>query len=85
MTGPTLTRIGLASYRGKFVTVTQGMSGWFAVIYWWNPAMGGFWEPWDKGIGRHELEDDARVEAIGLAAAEGVPYLLPDAPAEMDR
>lgn len=75
----TITRAGLATYREKFVTVDEGMSGHFAVIYWFNPDMGGFWEPWDTGIGRYATEDEARIEAIGLADAEGLPYLMPDA------
>ena len=41
--------------------------------------MGGFWEPWDTGIGRYRMEDEARVEAIQWAGDEGVPYLLPNA------
>lgn len=73
----TITAAETKTYRGKFVTVTEAMSGHLAVIIWWNPEMGGFWEPWDTGIGRHLTEDDARVEAIDLAAKEGIPYLLP--------
>lgn len=67
----------LEATHAKHVTVTRGMSGYFAVIIWWNPEMGGFWEPWDTGVGRHEHEDDARVEAIALADCEGLPYLMP--------
>lgn len=76
----TITSDALRTYRGKFVGVTKGMSGYFAVIYWWNQDMGGFWEPWDTGFGRHPTEDDARGEAIAIADMEGIPYLLPGAP-----
>lgn len=73
----TITQAQLRTYRGKFVTVSEGGAGHFAVIFWWNPDMDGFWEPWDTGIGRYGLEDDARVEAIALADDEGIPYLMP--------
>jgi len=73
----TITQAQLRTYRDKFVSVTEGMSGHFAVIFWWNPELGGFWEPWDTGIGRYPNEDEARVEAIALADAEGIPYLMP--------
>lgn len=75
----TITQADLATYRGKFISVTSGMSGHFAVMYWWNKDLGGFWEPWDTGIGRYETEDEARVEAITWADADGVPYLIPSA------
>lgn len=78
--GKTINQADLATYRGKFVTVTSGMSGHFAVIMWWNDKdfkPDGFWEPWDTGFGRYATEDEARVEAIALADMEGIPYLLP--------
>lgn len=75
----TITNGSLEFYRGKFVSVSEGMSGHFAVIFWWNPELGGFWEPWDTGIGRYPNEDQARVEAIAISDADGIPYLLPKA------
>lgn len=77
MSGQTITRDALRTFHGKYMTVTSGMSGHFAVMVWLNPDMGGFWEPWDTGIGRYRTEDEARVEAIQWADAEGIPYLLP--------
>ena len=79
-TGATVTSDDLRTYRGKFVSVTKGMSGHFAVIYWWNPDMGGFFEPWETGFGRYPTEDEAHVEAIAIADMEGIPYLMPNAP-----
>lgn len=79
MSARTITRADLRTFRGKFMTVTEGMSGYFAVMFWFNPSMGGFWEPFDTGFGRYRTEDEARVEAIRWADEEGVPYLLPDA------
>lgn len=80
MSGRTITSAQVKALppRSKFVTVSEGMSGHFAVIYWLNPDMGGFWEPYDTGIGRYPTEDEARVEAIVLSESEGVPYLMPD-------
>ncbi len=42
-------------------TTHQGMSGWKAVSYWWNPE--GFWEPYDTGVGRYEKRKSAYQEA----------------------
>lgn len=57
----------------RYVTVTKGMSGYFAVTMWWNPE-DGFWEPWDTGIGRYEKEDDAIDEGKFIAEDEGIPF-----------
>ena len=54
------------------ITTTHGMSGYFAVMYWWNPE--GFPEPWDTGIGRYATVEEARVEAQQWAEAEGIRY-----------
>lgn len=56
-----------------FITLTQGMSGWFAVMYWWNPE--GFWEPYDTGIGRYATPDLAETEAQNWAKEEGLEYV----------
>ncbi len=61
--------------RAKHVTITKGMSGHFAVIVWWNPDMGGFWEPWDTGIGRYATEAEAYGEAEFIAKEEGLPLV----------
>ena len=50
----------------NFITVTQGMSGWFAVEMWYNNedyADYGFWEPWQTGVGRYATREQAIVEA----------------------
>ena len=63
----------------NFITTTQGMSGWFAVMYWWNdkePDLPeGFWEPWETGFGRYEDEARAIDEAQLWADAEGLEYV----------
>lgn len=58
----------------NYITTTQGMSGWFAVMLWWNPEMDGFWEPWNTGIGRYATEAEAAAEGRDWAAAEGLEF-----------
>lgn len=50
----------------RTIGVTQGMSGWYAVLY---DAEG----PTDTGIGRYPDRSGAEVEAAGWAEAEGLP------------
>ena len=58
-----------------YITTTEGMSGHFAVMLWWNPDMGGFWEPWDTGIGRFATREEAAEEAKQWAEAEELEYV----------
>lgn len=60
----------------RVISVTSGMSGFFAVQYWWNPDLGGFWEPWDTGIGRYANEESAIAEAKMWAEEENLPFCL---------
>lgn len=57
-----------------YITITKGMSGWFAVKMWWNPEMGGFWEPDSTGYGRYEFKQSAIQEAKEWAVNEGLEY-----------
>ena len=66
----------------RYVTVTHGMSGFFAVLVWWNAELGdgpddGFWEPWNTGIGRYKTSHEAAVEAEQWAEAEELPFYDP--------
>lgn len=54
------------------VTVTSGMSGYFAVLIWWNPE--GFAEPYNTGIGRYKNIGSAIAEAKDWAKSEEIPY-----------
>ena len=58
------------------IAITSGMSGFFAVHYWWNPEDGGFPEPYNTGFGRYPMtpkgELDAINEAIDWSEAEGI-------------
>lgn len=63
----------------NFITTAEGMSGWVAVMYWWNdedPELPeGFWEPWDTGLRRYRNEAKAIEEAQTWADAEGLEYV----------
>jgi hypothetical protein len=64
----------------RWVEVTQGLSGWFAVIMWMSNEridLGPFPEPFDTGPGRYATRTEAVWEALTLAEIEGLPYRLP--------
>jgi hypothetical protein len=58
-----------------WMSVTKGMSGYFAVEMWINPNDGDepFPEPWNTGIGRYVTEAEAYEEAKMLAQLDGMP------------
>ena len=58
----------------SFISTTSGMSGFFAVMYWWNKDLGGFWEPWATGFGRYATQEEAIVEAQQWAIDEELEY-----------
>lgn len=61
-----------------FVTVAQGMAGFFAVHMWWNdedPTIGGFWEPWDSDKCYHKTREAAQPCAEAWAESEGLRYV----------
>lgn len=60
--------------REPYITVYKSISGWKAIHLWWNPDMGGFWEPWQTGIGYYATAMEAEVEARAWAEAEGLEY-----------
>lgn len=60
-----------------YITVTRGISGFFAVQMTWNDKsiqLGGFWEPWTTGFGRYHERSAAVEEAKVWAEAEGLEY-----------
>lgn len=62
-----------------FITVTNGMRGWFAVEMWLNDEdfeHTTFWEPWQSDAMSYRTEEEARVRAIQLADWEDLPYLV---------
>lgn len=60
-----------------YITITHGIRGYYAVMVWWNPEMGGFWEPWSTGFGSYATIEDAIPEAEDWAAAEEIEFKRP--------
>lgn len=58
----------------SFVTVACGMRGHFAVLMWWNPKAGGFWEPWETGCGSYATAEEAYPEAKQWALDERLEF-----------
>jgi hypothetical protein len=60
----------------NFITVTEGMSGFFAVHMWLNEEedFGPFWEPYETGMGRYETREGAEIEAKRWATDWGMEY-----------
>jgi hypothetical protein len=57
-----------------FITTYESMGGWKAVQMWWNPEMGGFWEPWQTGNCAYSTQEQAQEDAKGWAEAEELEY-----------
>lgn len=60
--------------KNPVVTVTHGMRGWFAVTMWWNPDMGGFWEPWETAENSWPTAEQAAVDGRLWAKNEGLEF-----------
>ncbi|TAK10600.1 MAG: hypothetical protein EPO32_14815 [Anaerolineae bacterium] len=56
----------------RWVTVSEGLSGWFAVLVWTNPE--GYVEPYDTGMGRYRSREEAEQEGREWADAEGLEF-----------
>ena len=54
----------------SFITVQHSITGWMAVHVWWNPDMGGFYEPWTTGFGKYSTREEAIEEAKTWAESE---------------
>ena len=61
----------------KWITIGEGAAGWFAVMIWVNPAMGGFPEPYQTGVGRYPDRDSAIAEAEEWADSDGLELHIP--------
>jgi hypothetical protein len=59
----------------SYITVYESVSGWKAIQIWWNEPDGGFWEPWQTGMGAYATPEGAEEEARGWAEAEGLRYI----------
>ena len=63
----------------SFITISKGMSGYFAVQMWLNKEekdLGPFWEPWDTGFLRYHTQEAALSEANSWAISEDIPLIL---------
>ena len=60
--------------KSSFITVMYRPSGFFAVLFWWNPE--GFWEPMESSIIPFLTYAGALIEAEQWAGDEGVPVLV---------
>ena len=61
----------------SYITVTRGMSGFFAVMVWWNnehPDLGGFWEPYETDVDRYKTYDEAKSVALVWAESEELEF-----------
>lgn len=60
----------------NFITVTEGMSGFFAVHMWLNEEDEEFpfWEPYDTGMGRYATREQAEAEALEWADQTAMEY-----------
>ncbi len=61
--------------RKAYITVMHGLRGYFACYVWWNPDMGGFYEPYQTGIGSYDSRKKAEQEAKSWADDEELEYV----------
>ncbi len=57
-----------------YVTIYESSGGWKAIMLWWNPELGGFWEPMSTGCGAYNTREEAEDEARWWAKDEGLEY-----------
>lgn len=57
-----------------FISVYKPIAGWKAVQYWWNPDMGGFWEPYQTSDFAFSEKEKAQIVAQHWAKSEDIPY-----------
>lgn len=62
----------------RFMTAYQSISGWNAVEMWWNPDMGGFWEPYDVRRVQSDTPEPALAVARIWATESGKPFVSLD-------
>lgn len=57
----------------NYITVTRGISGWFAVELYWDKEIN-MWAPWTTGFGRYPDEKDAVAEGKAWALADEMEF-----------
>lgn len=60
-----------------YITITHGMSGYFAILMRWVTEHGGFYDIWDTGVGRYPSLEEACVEGRTWAKEEGLRFEEP--------
>ena len=59
-----------------FIGVSEGLRGHFVVVYWINPEMGGFVEPYDSYTMSYATRDEAVEMARIVASEESLPLFV---------
>ena len=68
------------SSRNHQISVTHGMSGYFAVMmaeFYCAATDDWTWEPWNSGFGRYDTTEPAMAEGRVWAEQEDIPFLNP--------
>lgn len=65
---------GMGPTAPYITTQESALGAHFAVMFWFNPDLGGFFEPWDSAIGRHPTADLAVSDAKQWAQETGLEY-----------
>lgn len=58
----------------SYITVMSSMGGWKALLLTWNPDHGGFYEPYQTGLGAYATREEAVSEAKWWAENEGLEF-----------
>ena len=64
----------ILSNHPSYVTVYESIAGWAAVLVWWNPELGGFYEPYQTGCGKYATKEMAEAEGRPWAEDEGLEF-----------
>lgn len=57
-----------------YITIARAGSGWDAIMFWWNPENGGYWQPWTTSTGRWVSAEAAAHAARNWAQVEAMPF-----------
>ena len=58
-----------------FITTYRPISGWKAIMYWWNDSDNGFWEPWETSPYAFNTQEEANEYAKWWADIEDMLYV----------
>jgi hypothetical protein len=58
------------------IVIMNSVSGWFAVHITWANELGGFYEPYQSGVGKYATKDDPELikEATSWAQSESIAF-----------